>query len=105
MASGVRSATSTGPRCTSSTRRDACGRIAYRFHARGGHLAMGPAARGAKVRFRVLIDGRPPGAAHGLDVDEHGNGTMAEPRMYQLIRQGKPIIDRLFEIEFLDAGA
>src|SRR6478735_1843176 len=33
-------------------------------------LVMGPAARGVSVRFRVLVDGRPPGAAHGVDVDE-----------------------------------
>ncbi len=38
------------------------GRIAYRFHARDLHLVMGPAARGTSVRFRVLIDGQPPGA-------------------------------------------
>ena len=80
------------------------GRIAYRFHARDLHLVMGPAARGTSVRFRVLIDGKPPGAAHGIDVDEQGNGTVTEQRMYQLIRQPKPIADRQFEIEFLDPG-
>src|SRR5229473_10627 len=80
------------------------GRIAYRFHARDLHLVMGPAARGDSVRFRVLIDGQPPGAAHGIDVDDQGNGTAAEQRLYQLIRQPKPIADRLFEIEFLDSG-
>jgi thiol-disulfide isomerase/thioredoxin len=80
------------------------GRIAYRFHARDLHLVMGPAARGTSVRFRVLIDGQPPGAAHGVDVDDQGNGTATEQRMYQLIRQPKPIADRKFEIEFLDPG-
>jgi thiol-disulfide isomerase/thioredoxin len=80
------------------------GRIAYKFHARDLHLVMGPAAQGKSVRFRVLIDGQSPGAAHGVDVDEQGNGTVTEPRMYQLIRQGKPIADRKFEIEFLDPG-
>jgi len=80
------------------------GRIVFRFHARDLNLIMGPAARGASARFRVLIDGRPPGAAHGTDVDEHGNGTATEPRMYQLIRQPAPIADRQFEIEFLDPG-
>jgi len=80
------------------------GRIAYRFHARDLHLVMGPAARGASVRFRVLIDGQPPGAAHGIDVDDQGNGTVAEQRLYQLIRQSTPIADRQFEIEFLDPG-
>src|SRR6266566_5086352 len=80
------------------------GRIVYRFHARDLHLVMGPRARGTSVRFRVLIDGQPPGAAHGIDVDERGNGTVTEQRMYQLIRQPKPIVDRQFEIEFLDSG-
>jgi thiol-disulfide isomerase/thioredoxin len=80
------------------------GRIAYRFHARDLHLVMGPAARGASVRFRVLIDGQPPGPAHGIDVDEQGNGVVTEQRLYQLIRQPKPITDRQFEIEFLDPG-
>jgi thiol-disulfide isomerase/thioredoxin len=80
------------------------GRIAYRFHARDLHLVMGPAARGTSVRFLVLIDGQPPGAAHGIDVDDQGNGTVTEQRLYQLIRQPKPIADRQFEIEFLDSG-
>jgi thiol-disulfide isomerase/thioredoxin len=80
------------------------GRIVYRFHARDLHLVMGPATRGTSVRFRVLIDGRPAGAAHGVDVDEEGKGTVDKQRMYQLIRQPKPIVDRLFEIEFLDPG-
>jgi thiol-disulfide isomerase/thioredoxin len=80
------------------------GRIAYRFHARDLHLVMGPAARGTSVRFRVLIDGQPPGAAHGIDVDDQGNGTVTEQQLYQLIRQPKPIADRQFEIEFLDSG-
>jgi hypothetical protein len=65
---------------------------------------MGPAARGVPVRYRVLVDGRPAAAAHGVDADEQGNGTVTEQRMYQLIRQPKPIADRQFEIEFLDAG-
>ena len=80
------------------------GRIAYRFHARDLHLVMGPAAPGTSVRFRVLIDGQPPGAAHGIDVDEQGYGTVSEQRLYQLIRQSKPIVDRQFEIEFLGPG-
>jgi thiol-disulfide isomerase/thioredoxin len=82
----------------------ASGRIAYRFHARDLHLVMGPAAQGASVRFRVLIDGQAPGAAHGIDVDARGYGTVTEQRLHQLIRQPGPITDRLFEIEFLDAG-
>jgi thiol-disulfide isomerase/thioredoxin len=80
------------------------GSIAYRFHARDLHLVMGPAAPGTSVRFRVRIDGKPPGAAHGIDVDEQGDGTVTEQRLYQLIRQPSPIADRQFEIEFLGPG-
>ena len=80
------------------------GRIAYSFHARDLHLVMGPGTKGTPVRFRVLIDGQPPRASHGLDVDADGNGTVAEQRLYQLIRQDKPIVDRKFEIQFLDPG-
>jgi thiol-disulfide isomerase/thioredoxin len=80
------------------------GRILYRFHARDLHLVMGPAAPGTSVRFRVLIDGQPPGAAHGIDLDDQGYGTATEQRLYQLIRQPETIADRQFEIEFLDPG-
>ena len=80
------------------------GGIAYRFHARDLHLVMGPAAPGTPVQFRVVIDGQPPGAAHGIDVDEQGYGTVTEQRLYQLIRQPKPIADRQFQIEFLGPG-
>ncbi|RSL16446.1 thiol-disulfide isomerase/thioredoxin [Edaphobacter aggregans] len=79
-------------------------RIIYCFHARDLHLVMGPAERGTSARFRILIDGEPPAAGHGVDVDEQGNGTVTEQRMYQLVRQSEPIHDRLFEIEFLDPG-
>jgi thiol-disulfide isomerase/thioredoxin len=80
------------------------GKIVYRFHARDLHLVMGPAASGKSIRFRVSIDGKPPGTAHGVDVDSQGNGTITGQRMYQLIRQPKPIVDRQFEVEFLDPG-
>ena len=58
------------------------GNITYRFHARDLHLIMGPATPGLSVKFRVLIDGQPPGTAHGVDVDEQGNGMVTEQRMY-----------------------
>ena len=80
------------------------GRIAYRFHARDLHLVMGRASRGTPVRYRVFLDGQAPEAAHGSVVDEQGYGTVTDQRLYQLIRQPKPIADRQFEIEFLDAG-
>lgn len=81
------------------------GQLRYRFHARDVHLIMGPSVPGKRIRFRVLIDGHPPGAAHGVDVDEQGYGTMSEQRMYQLIRQPNPIADRDFSINFLDPDA
>ena len=80
------------------------GRIACRFHARDLNLVLAPPAPDAPVRFRVLLDGQPPGAGHGADLDEQGNGRVVEPRTYQLIRQRKPIVDRRFEVVFLDPG-
>jgi thiol-disulfide isomerase/thioredoxin len=80
------------------------GRIVYQVHARDLHLVMGPATLGSSIRFHVLVDGLPPGAAHGFDVDDQGNGTVAEQRLYQLIRQPMPVTERRFEIEFLDSG-
>jgi hypothetical protein len=80
------------------------GGITYRFHARDLHLVMGPPARGTPVRFRVHLDGQPPGAAHGTDADDQGNGTVTDPRLYQLIRQPGPVTDRTFEVTFLDPG-
>jgi len=81
------------------------GRIVYRFHARDVNLVMGPAAPGKTARFRVLVDGKAPGVAHGGDIDEQGNGIVSEQRTYQLVRQPQPIVDRTFEIEFLDVDA
>jgi hypothetical protein len=80
------------------------GSISYQFHARDLHLVMGPPAGHPPVRFRVRLDGEPPGQAHGVDVGAGGDGTADYQRMYQLIRQPSPIGDRRFEIEFLDAG-
>ena len=77
------------------------GRIAFRFHARDVNLVMGPRARGTSVPFRVLVDGEPPGDVHGLDVDERGQGTVIQQRLYQLIRERGSIDDRTFEITFL----
>jgi thiol-disulfide isomerase/thioredoxin len=77
------------------------GRILFRFHARDLHLVMGPRPRGGSVPFRVLVDGEPPVDAHGLDVDEQGRGTVAQQRLYQLLREPGSITDRTFEITFL----
>jgi thiol-disulfide isomerase/thioredoxin len=87
-----------------ATLQQANGRIVYRFHARDLHLVMGPAMSGKPVPFRVLLDGKPPGAAHGADVDADGRGTLVEHRLYQLIRQPPPVGDRQFEIQFLGPG-
>jgi thiol-disulfide isomerase/thioredoxin len=81
------------------------GRIAFRFHARDVHLVMGPPrSRGTSVPFRVLVDGEPPGANHGIDIDDRGNGSLTEQRLYQLIRQHDRVADHTFEITFLDPG-
>jgi thiol-disulfide isomerase/thioredoxin len=80
------------------------GGIAFRFHARDVHLVMGPPSRGASVPFRVLVDGKPPGEAHGFDVDEQGRGTLTQQRLHQLIREPGPITDRTFEIMFRAPG-
>jgi len=81
------------------------GRIVCRFHARDLHMVMGPADSGATVRFRVLVDGQPPGGAHGVDIDVDGNGALTSQRLYQLVRQRDSITDRTFEIVFTDPGA
>ena len=78
------------------------GSIAYRFQARDLNLVL--TASGAPIRFTVRLDGEPPGDAHGLDVDESGEGTLSEPRMYQLVRQSGAR-QRTFEITFLEPGA
>ena len=65
---------------------------------------MGPRERGTTVPFRVFVDGEPPGDGHGLDVDEHGHGAVDEQRLYQLIRQPGPIVDRTLELAFLAPG-
>jgi len=81
------------------------GRISYCFHSRDLNLVMGPPTGSGPVRFRVFLDGHAPTAAHGGDIDQAGNGVAAEQRLYQLIRQPKPITDRTCQIEFLDQGA
>ncbi|MHC8292042.1 cytochrome c biogenesis protein DipZ [Pseudomonas sp. LB3P58] len=79
-------------------------RIVYRFHARDLHLVLGPGTDGKPVRFKVLIDGKAPGDAHGTDVAPDGSGSVTEQRLYQLVRQTDGVTDRTFSIEFLDPG-
>jgi thiol-disulfide isomerase/thioredoxin len=80
------------------------GRIAFQFHARDLNLVMGPSSQGASIPFRVFLDGQLANDAHGTDVNRDGSGTVRDQRTYQLIRQPGAISDRLFEVEFLDAG-
>jgi cytochrome c biogenesis protein CcdA/thiol-disulfide isomerase/thioredoxin len=80
------------------------GSIVYRFRARDLHLVLGPSVEGSKIRFRITIDGKPPGEAHGMDADAEGNGAVTTQRLYQLIRAPEPIADHTFEIRFLDPG-
>ena len=56
------------------------------------------------VRFRVTIDGNPPGADAGVDVKPDGTGIANGERLYQLVRQKGDVRDRTFRIEFLDPG-
>jgi thiol-disulfide isomerase/thioredoxin len=79
------------------------GSVTFRFHARDLNLVLAPPASGAPASFTVLLDGQPPGNDHGLDINELGEGTVDEPRMYQLVRQRRGA-ERTFEITFLDPG-
>jgi thiol-disulfide isomerase/thioredoxin len=78
------------------------GRIVYRFHARDLNLVAAPRQSARPVTFRVSLDGHEPGTARGVDLAADGSGTVLEPRLHQLIRQPRPVLDRTFEIEFLD---
>jgi hypothetical protein len=82
----------------------ASGTIAYRYHARDVHLVLSAGSR-APIRYRVLVDGAPPGPAHGEDVDADGNGVLSAGRMYQLIRHHDSVQERTVEITFLEPGA
>jgi thiol-disulfide isomerase/thioredoxin len=79
------------------------GSIAFRFHARDAHLVLSPGAR-RPIPFRVLLDGKAPGRAHGVDVDEDGNGLLADGRLYQLVRQHDAVRERTLEIAFSERG-
>ena len=80
------------------------GKIVFRFHSRDLNLVAAPAKDGKPVRFVVRLDGAVPGENCGVDTAPDGSGEIREPRLYQLIRQKGPIVDRTFEIEFLDLG-
>lgn len=80
------------------------GHIVYRFTGRDLHLVLGPATAGKPIRFRVRLDGQPPGADHGMDTDAQGNGVVTDQRLYQLVRQARGSAERTFDIEFFDPG-
>ena len=83
---------------------EAGGSIAYRFHARDVHLVLSAGAR-EPIPFRVLLDGERPGPSHGVDVDEDGNGLLADGRLYQLVREPGTVRERTLTITFLEPGA
>jgi len=80
------------------------GTISYHFQGRDLHLVLG-SRNGKPVRFKVTLDGKPPGADHGADIDTQGNGEIHEQRLYQLVRQNNGGGNRIFRIEFLDKNA
>jgi cytochrome c biogenesis protein CcdA/thiol-disulfide isomerase/thioredoxin len=85
-----------------ATLQAAPGKIDFRFFARDLHLVLGPGKAGKAIRFRVRLDGTTPGANHGADTDENGDGVIKEQRLYQLIRQTGQVGEHRFSIEFLD---
>jgi cytochrome c biogenesis protein CcdA/thiol-disulfide isomerase/thioredoxin len=87
-----------------ATLNQAGGGITYRFSARDLHLVLGKGRDGKPVRFQVRVDGKAPGASHGMDIDAEGNGTVTETRLYQLVRQAGDVKERTFEVRFLDPG-
>jgi thiol-disulfide isomerase/thioredoxin len=80
------------------------GGVTFRYHARDAHLVMSAGAE-ESIPFRVLVDGSPPGASRGVDVDEDGHGELDAGRMYQLVRESGAVRDRTLEVTFLRPGA
>jgi thiol-disulfide isomerase/thioredoxin len=80
------------------------GSIAFRFHARDGHLVLSAGAR-RQIPFRVLLDCEAPGPSAGVDIDEDGNGMVRDGRLYQLVRQHDGVRERTLEITFQESGA
>lgn len=80
------------------------GRIAFRFHARDVNLVLRARKEGASVPFRVRVGGKPPAGDAGGDVDAQGNGTLVQPRLYQLVRTRGPVAERTFEADFAEGG-
>lgn len=79
------------------------GKISFHFYARDVHLVLAPGTPGKPVRFKVTLDGKPPGDGRGMDVAADGSGTVTQDRLYQLIRLKAPS-EHTFTIEFADPG-
>ena len=80
------------------------GKIVFRFRSRDLHMVLGPQNNGMHVRFKVTLDGAPPGGDCGSDSAPDGTGSVREPRLYQLIRQKGRLENRTLQIEILDPG-
>ena len=81
----------------------AAGSIAYRFEGRDLNLVLAPPAS-TRCASPCCSTASRPGEDHGVDVDDSGEGTLDEPRMYQLVRQRGPVRERLFELHLQGAG-
>jgi Thioredoxin like C-terminal domain len=79
-------------------RADGTSRVAWWFGTRFGVGSMLPLRAWRSINGRWQPSGRWAGRPPSSAV------PTGKPRLYQLIRQPKPIVDRQFEIEFLDAG-
>ncbi len=99
---GLSGAWTIGREMTSSAQPGA--RLAHRFHARDAHAVLARSAP-EPVPFRVLVDGAPPGAAHGVDVDADGHGMLDDGRLYSLVREPGAVRERTLEVELSAAGA
>ena len=84
--------------------REAGASVAFRFHARDAHLVLN-SGRAEACSVPCIVDGEAPGASHGEDVDEDGNGVLREGRLYQLVREQEQVRDRTLEVTFLEPGA
>jgi len=79
--------------------------IRFRCHARDLHMVLGRTPQSPPIPFRVTIDGAAPGEDRGVDTDADGRGVLDEDRMYQLVRQARPVDDRIVQVEFSAGGA
>ncbi len=80
------------------------GRILFRFRSRDVHLVLKRADGRQPIPFDVLLDGREPGAAGGVDVDGEGHGVVEDDRLYQLVRQPDSVDERTFAVTFHEPG-